>query len=141
MPGDTLDGLTWGFNFPTGTAHQLSLYVLDPDGNGPDLTFKGLDSAHHQLSDDYLTTLAHGSYRTGVYVKFRLTGHVIIKVQAAGTFGARYPTVMGYFLDPLPTETHSVAVLGNAQVVPDGGCDARCRLWHRLRISGSWSLP
>ena len=80
-------------NLTDGQAHNLELYFLDWDSTGRAETVQVSDAA----SGAVLSTQSVSSFHAGVYLDYRVSGHIVITITR--TAGAN-AVLSGLFLDP-----------------------------------------
>ena len=85
-------------NLTDGQAHDLELYLLDWDSTARAETVQVTDAA----SGTVLVTQSVSSFHGGVYLDYRISGHVAITITR--TAGAN-AVLSGLFLDPAPPTT------------------------------------
>ena len=86
---------TVDLNLTDGKSHQLALYLLDWDTNARAQTITLTDPATGAVLD----TRSASSFHNGLWLSWKLTGHVQIRIARSGGLNA---VLSGIFFDPAP---------------------------------------
>ncbi len=85
---------SFDINLTDAQTHQLALYLLDIETNGRSETISILDAATNIV----LNSQALSSFNSGIYARWNIQGHVIVRVTYSGGLNA---VVGGLFFDPV----------------------------------------